>query len=101
MIYSVALYAGYFQGIDPATRSAIEFIAMALTIPVIFYSGMPFIKNTFIGLRHLHFTMDALITIGSGSAFVYSVYQMVIGGTVYFDTAAMITTLILLSYNFV
>ncbi len=96
MIYSVALYAGYFQGIDPATRSAIEFIAMALTIPVIFYSGMPFIKNTFIGLRHLHFTMDALITIGSGSAFVYSVYQMVIGGTVYFDTAAMIITLILL-----
>ena len=96
MIYSIALYAGYFQGIDPATRSALEFIAMALTIPVMLYSGMPFIKNTFIGLRHLHFTMDSLITIGSGSAFTYSVYQMVIGGTVYFDTAAMIITLILL-----
>jgi len=96
MIYSIALYAGYFQGIDPATRWALEFIAMALTIPVILYSGMPFIKNTLVGLRHLHFTMDALITIGAGSAFVYSVYQMAIGGTVYFDTAAMIITLILL-----
>ncbi len=96
MIYSIALYAGYFQGIDPATRSALEFIAMALTIPVILYSGMPFIRNTITGLRHLHFTMDALITMGSGSAFIYSLYQMAVGGTVYFDTAAMIITLILL-----
>lgn len=96
MIYSIALYAGYFQGIDRATRTVLEIIAMFLTLPVILYSGMPFIRNTFIGLRHLHFTMDSLITIGSGSAFVYSVYQMLSGGTVYFDTAAMIITLILL-----
>ncbi|NJD55467.1 MAG: heavy metal translocating P-type ATPase [Nitrospirae bacterium] len=96
MIYSIALYAGYFQGIDPATKTVLEIIAMVLTLPVILYSGMPFIRNTFIGLRHLHFTMDSLITLGSGSAFVYSVYQMLNGGTVYFDTSAMIITLILL-----
>lgn len=96
MIYSIALYAGYFQGIDRETKTILEVIAMALTIPVILYSGMPFIRNTVRGLRHLHFTMDSLITIGAGSAFVYSVYQMFIGGTVYFDTAAMIITLILL-----
>ncbi|MBI5076460.1 MAG: heavy metal translocating P-type ATPase [Nitrospirae bacterium] len=96
MIYSIALYAGYFQGIDPGTKSIFEFIAMALTIPVIAYSGMPFIRSTISGLRHLHFTMDSLISIGAGSAFIYSVYQMFIGGTVYFDTSAMIITLILL-----
>jgi Cu2+-exporting ATPase len=96
MIYSIALYAGYFQGIDPQLRTILEVIAMAFTVPVILYSGMPFIKNTFRGLRHLHFTMDSLITIGAGSAFVYSIYQMFIGGTVYFDTSAMIITLILL-----
>ena len=96
MIYSIALYAGYFQGIDPVTKIIFEFIAMALTLPVIAYSGMPFIRSTISGLRHLHFTMDSLISIGAGSAFIYSVYQMFIGGTVYFDTAAMIITLILL-----
>ena len=96
MIYSTALYAGYFQGIDPGTKIILEIIAMVLTIPVILYSGMPFIQNTISGLRHLHFTMDALISIGAGSAFIYSVYQMFIGGTVYFDTSAMIITLILL-----
>ncbi len=96
MIYSIALYAGYFQGIDPRTKIILEIIAMLLTLPVIAYSGLPFIRNTISGLRHLHFTMDALIAIGAGSAFIYSVYQMFIGGTVYFDTSAMIITLILL-----
>ena len=96
MIYSIALYAGYFQGIDPGTKIILEIIAMLLTIPVILYSGMPFIRSTVSGLRHLHFTMDSLISIGAGSAFIYSVYQMFLGGTVYFDTAAMIITLILL-----
>jgi len=99
MIYVIALYAGYFQGIDPNTKFILEAIAGLLTVPVIFYSGMPFIKNTITGLRHLRFNMDALIAIGSGSAFLYSVYQMVAKGPegkVYFDTSAMIITLILL-----
>jgi len=96
MIYSIALYAGYFQGIDPGTKRILELIAMLLTIPVFFYSGMPFIRNTLHGFRHLRFTMDSLIIIGAGSAFIYSVCEISAGGEVYFDTSAMIITLILL-----
>ncbi len=96
MIYTTALYAGYFHGIDAGTKLIFEIIAMLLTVPVIFYSGMSFIRNTIRGLRHLNFNMDSLITIGAGSAFIYSIYQMFIGGKVYFDTSAMIITLILL-----
>jgi Cu2+-exporting ATPase len=40
--------------------------------------------------------MDVLITAGSLSAYGYSVFQMAVNGEVYFDTAAMIITLILL-----
>lgn len=96
MIYSIALYAGYFQGIDPGTQHILELIAMLLTVPVLFYSGMPFIRNTITGFRHLRFTMDSLIIIGAGSAFIYSIYAIIAGGKVYFDTSAMIITLILL-----
>jgi len=96
MIYSAALYAGYFQGIDAHTKLVFEVIAMLLTLPVIFYSGQPFLRNAITGLRNLHFNMDSLITVGAGSAFVYSIYAMFTGGEVYFDTAAMIITLILL-----
>ncbi|MDO8723874.1 MAG: heavy metal translocating P-type ATPase [Syntrophales bacterium] len=96
MVYSMALYAGYFQGIDRETRLLLEIIAMALTVPVIFYSGMPFIRNTIRGLRRLYFNMDSLIAVGSVSAFAYSIWQMFRGGEVYFDTSSMIITLVLL-----
>ena len=96
MVYSMALYAGYFHGFDKNMKHLLEVISLFLTIPVLFYSGLPFIRNTFRGLRRLHFTMDSLITVGAGSAFVYSVYCLFTGGEVYFDTSAMIVTLILL-----
>jgi Cu2+-exporting ATPase len=96
MIYSLALYAGYFQGMDPGTRTLFEIISMVLTIPVIFYSGMPIIKSAVLSLSRLWFNMDSLIAIGSGSAFIYSVYGLFTGGRVFFDTSAMIITLILL-----
>ncbi|MBI5101112.1 MAG: heavy metal translocating P-type ATPase [Nitrospirae bacterium] len=96
MIYSIALYAGYFQGMDRTTKTILEVIAMFLTAPVIFYSGGGFIKSTLTGLRHFRFNMDSLITIGTLSAFFYSIYAMTKGAEVYFDTSAMIVTLILL-----
>jgi len=96
MIYSIALYAGYFQGIDSQIKRILEIIAMAITTPVLFYSGMPFVRNTVRGMKHLHFTMDSLITMGAGSAYVYSIAEIFRGGEVYFDTSAMIITLILL-----
>lgn len=96
MVYSIALYAGYFQGIDASTKLLLEVIAMLLTFPIVFYSGSPFIKSTLTGLRHFRFNMDTLIVVGTMSAFIYSIYEMTRGGTVYFDTSAMIVTLILL-----
>lgn len=96
MIYSVALYAGYFQGMTPETRRAFEVIALCLTTPVIFYAALPLLRNTLAGFRKLRFTMDSLIVLGAGSAYLFSIYGLARGGEVYFDTAAMIVTLILL-----
>jgi Cu2+-exporting ATPase len=96
MIYSIALYAGYFQGIDEETKNIFHLISLLLTTPVVFYSGWPFINGALRGVRNLHFNMDLLIMTGAGSAYLYSIYEMFSGGKVYFDTAAMIITLILL-----
>lgn len=91
-----ALYAGYFQGIDPTFQLGLKIFGAFLATPVIFYSGGPFLINAFNGLKHFHFNMDSLIAMGAGSAYVLSLFQIVIGGEVYFDTAVMIITLILL-----
>jgi len=96
MIFSIALYAGYFQGIDERTKDIFHGISLLLTTPVLFYSGWPFLKGAVRGLRHLAFNMDVLIVAGAGSAYFYSIYQMFVGGEVYFDTATMIITLILM-----
>ena len=96
MIYQAALYAGYFQGIDAATRRLMEWISLGLTLPVYLYSGWPFLAATARGLRRGALGMDALVAIGAGAALVYSVWQMLRGGEVYFDTATMIPTLVLL-----
>jgi Cu2+-exporting ATPase len=96
MLYTAALYAGYFQGIEPLYRKVFEFVAWALATPVMFYCGYPFLKNALQGIKNRRATMDTLIFIGSFSAYAYSVIAIVTGGEVYFDTSAMIITLILL-----
>ncbi len=96
MMYSVAMYAGYFQGMGDVTKKVLQGMAFLLATPVFFYSGMPFIRGSVRGLRNLNLNMDVLIVTGAGAAYFYSTYQIFAGGEVYFDTTAMIITLILL-----
>lgn len=96
MLFSVALYAGYFQGIDDRTRFLFHLISLALTTPVLFYAGWPILSGALRGLRHGAFNMDVLIASGALAAYGYSIAQIPANGEVYFDTAAMIITLILL-----
>ena len=58
MMYSVALYAGYFQGISNSIKGMLQVVSLALATPVLFYSGMPFIRGAVRGLRNLAFNMD-------------------------------------------
>jgi P-type Cu+ transporter len=72
-------------------------IQLALTLPVIFYSGAPFYRAGWSALRHASANMNTLISLGTGAAFLYSVYETVRGGhMVYYEAAATIIALILL-----
>lgn len=96
MIYSIALYAGYFQGIDENLKRMFKFIAMILATPVVFYSGLPFAINTFKSLKTKNLNMDVLVFLGSYTAYFYSIFAVFANNEIYFDTSAMIITLILL-----
>ncbi len=96
MIYTVALYAGYFQGINAGLKDFFEYIAWFLCTPVMFYSGYPFIKSSLQAIRKGHTTMDTLIFLGSFTAYVYSIFALFMNKEIYFDTTANIITLILL-----
>jgi Cu+-exporting ATPase len=72
-------------------------VQFVLTLPVIFYAGAPFYTAAWSALRHGSANMNTLISLGTGAAFLYSVYETVRGGhMVYFEAAATIITLILL-----
>ena len=95
MGYSLALYAGFFQGIDPQTRQIIQYFAAGVTTPVVFYSGWPFLRGAFRSLRNRVADMDLLVALGVLAAYGASLQALVRGGEVYFDTAAMIITFLL------
>ena len=72
------------------------FLLLILSSPVQFWAGWKFYQATWSGLRNRTASMDTLIAIGTSAAFGYSFVSLFSGGQMYFDTAAVIITLILL-----
>lgn len=72
-------------------------ILLILATPVQFWAGREFYLATWSGLKNRAASMDTLIAIGTTAAYGYSVASMfgLVKG-MYFDTAAVIITLILL-----
>jgi cation-transporting ATPase V len=70
--------------------------ALALTTPIQFWAGWPFIKGAARRARSLSANMDTLIALGTLTAFVYSVWALFADETLYFDTAALIIAFLLL-----
>jgi Cu+-exporting ATPase len=72
-------------------------IQLALTLPVMLYAGAPFFVAAWSALRHGAANMNSLISLGTGAAFLYSLVQTIRGRhDVYYESAAVIITLILL-----
>ncbi|MHC4523223.1 MAG: heavy metal translocating P-type ATPase [Planctomycetota bacterium] len=80
----------------------------ALTVPVQFWVGSQFYRSTLYAIKNLRPNMDTLIVIGTVSAFTYSfvviimttlnidLFAKVGAANVYFDTAAIVVSLIIL-----
>ncbi len=75
-----------------------------LTTPIQFYGGYPFYKNAYLAIRHKFSDMNTLISLGTTSAYVYSIlstfFPSVFSGTnikpeVYYDSSAIIITFVL------
>ncbi len=75
-----------------------EYVLLALATVVQVALGRQFYVNSFAALRRLTSNMDVLIALGSTTAYVYSVVMTLVGSeaALYFDTAAMILTLVTL-----
>jgi cation-transporting ATPase V/Cu+-exporting ATPase len=75
----------------------------ALTVPVQFWVGWPFLHAAAVRARHLGANMDTLIAVGTLAAFGHSTYQLLWGemhADLYFDTAAVIIAFLVLGRYF-
>jgi Cu+-exporting ATPase len=73
-----------------------KWLMFTLATPVQFYVGWQYYVGSYKSLRNGSANMDVLIAMGSSVSYLYSVVVMLggISGHVYFETAAMIITLI-------
>ncbi len=74
--------------------------AAVLTVPVQFWAGAPFLRSALVRARTRSANMDTLIALGTMAAFVFSVVRLGTGGDLYFDTAALIISFLLLGRYF-
>ncbi len=82
----------------------LNYVLFALTLPIILISGRKFYIKFIKNLRTLTFDMNSLITIGTGSAFIFSsivtffphLLPENLEYHVYYDTTAVIISLVLL-----
>jgi heavy metal translocating P-type ATPase len=97
MMLSFALYFGFFQEFSSEAVQYLSYPLCLMATPVLFYGGLPILKRGLTAFRHGAPSMDTLISIGSLAAYFYSLFQMVQGSLhLYFDTASMLITIVLL-----
>lgn len=70
---------------------------LAVATPVQFYAGYQFYRDAFSALRHGGANMAVLVAMGTSAAYFFSLYHTLTArGMVYYETSAIIITLILL-----
>ncbi|MGH8060039.1 MAG: heavy metal-binding domain-containing protein, partial [Candidatus Entotheonellia bacterium] len=98
------------EGMPPALSGPpVGWIQLALATPVVLWGGWPFFERGWASLVHRSLNMFTLIALGVGTAYAYSVVATLFpdivphafrghagGAPVYFEAAAVITTLVLL-----
>jgi len=87
----------------------IDWIQLALAAPVVMWGGWPFFERAWVSIANRSLNMFTLIALGTGAAFVFSVIAVIaplvipvsfsaepVRAPLYFEPAAVITTLVLL-----
>jgi Cu+-exporting ATPase len=83
-----------------------DWVQLALSLPVIAYSGAPIFRAAWAALRHRAADMNTLVALGSGAAFLYSAAMLLRapgdgghaahGPTIYFEAAVAVLGFVLL-----
>ena len=92
MTYSVALYAGAFEGMSAGSIALMRWMGLIVSTPIVLVSARPFFRAAWRELRLGTPGMDVPVSLAIGGAYLVSVYATLVGGgEVYFDSVCMFT----------
>ncbi|MBN2100127.1 MAG: copper-translocating P-type ATPase [Dehalococcoidia bacterium] len=98
--FSLAIPVFVLSMVKPFGSNADNWLLLGLATPVQFLVGWQFYVGTYKALRNRRANMDVLIALGTTAAYVYSLLVTAMPGAfegdVYFDTAALIISIVLL-----
>lgn len=97
-MFQIPFYADFLvrQDITADAYYWLPRIELLTSLPVL-WAGWPIFTKAWAAARHGAAQMETLITVGSGVAFIYSLWVMAQGSVhVYFDTADMLIALVLI-----
>lgn len=98
MMFAEALYLDSANAMPPETRDMFRWLCFITATPVVFYSGMPFIKGMWNELKQKTFGMDFLAATSILLAYFGSLYQTVVAGQhVWYDAAVMFVLFLLVA----
>ncbi|GAA7263259.1 heavy metal translocating P-type ATPase [Helicobacter pylori] len=86
--------ASYGTGMDKLMQRNLDLVSLFLSLLVLVVVGRFFIKGAFYGLKNGVLGMDLSVSFGALSAFVYSVYAMLVSQETYFEASSTILTLV-------
>ncbi|MFP6097709.1 heavy metal translocating P-type ATPase [Helicobacter pylori] len=86
--------AGYGAGMDKLMQRNLDLVSLFLSLLVLVVVGRFFIKGAFYGLKNGVLGMDLSVSFGALSAFVYSLYAMLVSQETYFEASSTILTLV-------
>ena len=93
MLLSVAVWSGA----EGPTRDLFHWISGAIALPTVIFSGQPFFKSAWLGLRARRVNMDFPISLALVLASSISVFETIESGShAYFDAAVMLCFFLLL-----
>ncbi|NHB46183.1 heavy metal translocating P-type ATPase [Helicobacter pylori] len=94
--YGSAGYGGadYGSGMDKLMQRNLDLVSLFLSLLVLGVVGRFFIKGAFYGLKNGVLGMDLSVSFGALSAFVYSIYAMLVSQETYFEASSTILTLV-------
>ncbi|MGL2356369.1 heavy metal translocating P-type ATPase [Helicobacter pylori] len=94
--YGSASYGGasYGTGMDKLMQRNLDLVSLFLSLLVLVVVGRFFIKGAFYGIKNGVLGMDLSVSFGALSAFVYSIYAMLVSQETYFEASSTILTLV-------